>query len=224
MDFFDLEGLQYLVRYPNGFRADTKYPTLLFLHGAGSRGNDFHNLVDDNIFFDELARRPDFPFVVIAPLCSQNTWFDMMERLKRLVLHAKKLDFVDGDRFYLMGTSMGGYATWQLSMSMPEEFAAIVPICGGGMYWNASRLKTLPVWAFHGEDDNVVRPEESVKMVDAINAKGGNARLTLYPETGHAAWVPTYANDEVYAFLLSHKRNSEAPDTNNELTGAKLYG
>lgn len=224
MDFFEWNGIHYLIRYPNGFDAAGRYPTLLFLHGAGSRGKDFHNLVDDNVFFDELAKRPDLPFVVVAPLCTENTWFDMMERLISLVHHVAALDFVDADRLSLMGTSMGGYAAWQLAMSCPDRFAALVPICGGGMYWNASRLKTLPVWAFHGECDPVVRVEESIKMVDAVNAKGGNARLTLYPETGHAAWVPTYANDEVYAFLLAHKRSGTGVSTEGDLTGAKLYG
>ena len=224
MDFLELDGLRYAVRYPNDFKQGTPYPTLLFLHGAGSRGNDFAGLVDDNIFFDAIASRPDFPFVVIAPLCSEDTWFDMMERLKRLVKHAKTFDFVDAERFYVMGASMGGYATWQLAMSMPTEFAAIVPICGGGMYWNASRLKTLPVWAFHGEIDPVVKAEESVKMVEAINKKGGNARLTLYPETGHNAWQPTYENDEVFDFLLSHKRSDAKTGEDDKLSGAKLYG
>ncbi len=224
MDFFELEGLPYLIRYPNGFDAANAYPTLLFLHGAGSRGNDFSSLVDDNIFFSALDKRPDFPFVVVAPLCCENTWFDMMERLKRLTAHVATLAFVDADRLYLIGTSMGGYAAWQLAMSMPTHFAALVPICGGGMYWNASRLKTLPVWAFHGECDPLVKTEESIKMVDAINAKGGNARLTIYPNTGHNAWEPTYANDEVYAFLLSHTRKVANASTEGDLTGAKQYG
>lgn len=224
MDFFELNGLQYLIRYPNGFDATKKHPTLLFLHGAGSRGKDFHNLVEDNIFFDTLDTLEDFPFVVVAPLCSENTWFDLWEHLIALTHHVADLPFLDADRLCLMGTSMGGYATWQLAMSLPEQFAAIVPICGGGMYWNASRLKNTPVWAFHGECDPVVKMEESVKMVDAVNAKGGSARLTTYPEVGHAAWVPTYANTEVYDFLLSHRRSGAAITGEGDLTGAKQYG
>lgn len=224
MDFFELNALPYLIRYPKDFDRTKRYPTLLFLHGAGSRSKDFHNLVNDNVFFDALDCRPDFPFVVVAPLCTENTWFDMMERLVLLTRHVAALDFVDADRLYLMGTSMGGYAAWQLAMSVPDAFAALVPICGGGMYWNASRLKNTPVWAFHGEIDPVVKVEESIKMVNAVNAKGGNARLTLYPETGHNAWEPTYQNDEVYAFLLSHKRNGADVSADGDITGAKQYG
>ena len=103
----------------------------------------------------------NLPFVIIAPLCSENTWFDVFERLQLLVEEIDALPFADCNRICIMGASMGGYATWQLAMSMPERFAAIVPICGGGMYWNAGRLADIPVWAFHGAKDSTVYLEES---------------------------------------------------------------
>ncbi len=224
MDYFELEGLKYLIRYPQGFRADQRYPTILFLHGAGSRGEEIAN-VCDNPFFEQIEKNADFPFVVVAPLCSEDSWFDMIERLKRLVAHVAALDFVDGERLYAMGASMGGYATWQLGMSLPERFAAIVPICGGGMYWNAARLRSLPIWAFHGAKDTVVRVEESQKMVARINEKApGNAKLTVYPEHGHNAWSDTYANPEVFAWLLSHRKKSAAAPYQSEFNDAKTYG
>ena len=54
---------------------------------------------------------------------------------------------VDEDRVYLTGLSMGGYGTWFTAMARPDLFAAIAPICGGGMAYNADVLK-MPVWAF----------------------------------------------------------------------------
>lgn len=104
-----------------------------------------------------------------------------------------------------MGVSMGGYAAWQLAMSMLEYFAAMVPICGGEMYWNAERLVNVPVWAFHGGKDPIVHLEESVKMVDAVNSFGGNAKLTVYPENEHDAWNDTYSNPQVFNWLLQHR-------------------
>ena len=122
-----------------------------------------------------------------------------------------------------MGPSMGGYTSWALGMSMPEYFAAIVPICGGGMYWNAGRLINVPIWAFHGGKDSVVFVEESKKMVNAVNANGGNAKLTIYPENDHNAWSDTYSNYEVFEWLLSHK-NENAKQLKNEYTDQKIYG
>jgi predicted peptidase len=118
---------------------------------------------------------------------------------------------------------MGGYATWQLAMSLPEYFAAIVPICGGGMYWNAGRLVNVPVWAFHGQKDPVVLPEESVKMVEAVKHNGGNARLTLYPENAHDAWSDTYRNPEVFEWLLTNE-NQNAMKLTEQYKGSDIYG
>ena len=155
------------MKSPEGFSDEKRYPIILFLHGAGSRGSDIRNLIS-NPFFKLTEKHERFPFVCIAPLCSENTWFDLWEHLEKLVVEIAGLPFADQNRIYLMGASMGGYATWQLAMSMPRYFAAIVPICGGGMYWNAARLVNVPVWAFHGAKDAVVLLEESVKMVEAV--------------------------------------------------------
>ena len=130
---------------------------------------------------------------------------------------------MDADRVYGMGASMGGYGTWQMAMSMPSYYAAIVPICGGGMYWNAFRIKDLPVWAFHGAKDQTVFVEESIKMTDAIRGWGGNPKLTIYPENTHDAWTDTYSNDEVYKWFLEHKNKNEQEQT-TKLEGSKLFG
>ena len=122
------------------------------------------------------------------------------------MLYVRDLPLADRGRIYLMGSSMGGYGAWQLGMSLPEVFAAIVPICGGGMHWNVWRLKNVPVWAFHGGKDTVVLPEESELLVNTLNRRGGNARLTVYPESEHDSWSETYRNKEVFKWLLSHER------------------
>ena len=118
---------------------------------------------------------------------------------------------------------MGGYATWQLAMSMPECFAAIVPICGGGMYWNIWRIKDLPVWAFHGAKDTTVLVEESVKMVNALNDNGGCAKLTIYPENGHDAWSDTYSNPDVFAWLLQHTKKIQG-EYFDKYSDSNIYG
>ena len=122
-----------------------------------------------------------------------------------------------------MGASMGGYGTWQLAMSLPELFAAIVPICGGGMYWNASRLVNIPIWAFHGGKDTTVFKEESIKMVDAVNKCGGNAKITIYPENGHDAWSDTYKNPEVFHWLLSNT-NKNSIELIDKYKDSDIYG
>lgn len=203
------QKIRCLLRKPKDFDLNKKYPILLFLHGAGTRGDDISKL-SGSAFYQTTGAYEDFPFVTVAPLCEENSWFDVFERLKLFVKDIMALPYADQDRIYLMGTSMGGYATWQLAMSMPECFAAAVPICGGGMYWNAGRLINVPIWAFHGGKDETVCVEESRKMVDAVNRCNGNARLTVYPENGHDAWSATYRNPEVFSWLLRHKNRNDS--------------
>ena len=215
-------GLRCLVRYPDGFDPIRPSPALLFLHGAGTRGTDMA-LLRGNPFFEEIEKLDVFPFVVVAPLCHENTWFEVWERLMALAKHTAALPWVDGQRLYLMGASMGGYGSWQLAMSLPELFAAMVPICGGGMFWNAGRLVNVPVWAFHGALDPVIPAEESRRMVDAVNQAGGSARLTVYPQREHNAWSDTYSDPEVYRWLLQHRReNTAVKDTGYH--GSRQYG
>lgn len=218
----ELGKLKYAMRYPDGFDGQKKYPLIICLHGAGYRGDDI-NRVLVNPYFKETEKFEDFPFVMAAPQCSEDTWFDLWDYLKKLVVRLTSAPFIDSKRVYLMGASMGGYGTWQLAMSMPEYFAAIAPICGGGMYWNAGRLINVPVWAFHGALDATVLPEESRKMVDAVNQKGGSAMLTVYPENSHNAWSDTYSNPELYTWFLQHE-NSNAQNLVNEYSDAEQFG
>lgn len=198
-------GLRYLIRYPEKYVTGKRYPVIILLHGAGSRGTNI-NTLRGNDYFRLTEQYTDFPFVTVAPQCHENTWFDLFESLKGFVEEIANADYCDGSRLYAVGQSMGGYALWQLAMSMPEYFAAVAPICGGGMYWNAQRLKNVPVWAFHGELDDVVSVEESIKMVDAVKKAGGDARLTVYPECKHESWIPTYSDYSLFEWLLSHTK------------------
>lgn len=192
------KGIKYLSAIPEN-SGEGPWPTVLFLHGAGSRGTELSLLTEKTISQYYAAERPGF--ALVEPLCSADTWFDIYEQLLDFTAHIRSLRFVDEKRMSVTGNSMGGYACWQLAMSRPDWFCAAAPVCGGGMYWNADRLRNMPVWAFHGALDEVVFPEESVKMVDAVNAAGGNARLTIYPDCAHDSWELAYRDEELYRFL-----------------------
>lgn len=221
IDVVEFKKVKYIISKPSNFQNDKKYPVILFLHGAGTRGNDI-KVLSNNPFYLKIQQRKEFPFITVAPLCQRDTWFDIFEELIELVKYIYRLDFTDRSHFYGIGASMGGYGIWQLAMSMPEYFAAIVPICGGGMYWNAARLKYVAVWAFHGAEDTVVLPDESIRMVDAVNQFGGTAKLTIYPHTAHNAWDKTYVNDEIWSWLLQH--TNQGYEQVKGLTGSHMFG
>ncbi len=200
--------LKYLISYPEGFEDTGQYPLWIHLHGAGGRGTDT-SLLKAAGPIGEIERGRKLPFIVVAPQCYADTWFEIMEQLLEFIQASIGSRNTDQSRVYLSGSSMGGYACWYVAMARPEWFAAALPVCGGGMYWNASRLKAVPIWAFHGRLDPVVFACESEHMANAVNKAGGNAKLTIYDNLDHDCWTKTFANDEIYEWLLRQKISPE---------------
>lgn len=194
-----------LVALPDGYDAalDRPWPLLLFLHGAGERGD---SLAAVGIHGPLKERREgrDLPFVIVAPqVPAGGRW--TVGRVAAALDDALARYRIDERRVYLTGLSMGGFGTWEAITRMPERFAAAVPICGGGLPLGAEAARGVPVWAFHGAMDTVVPVEASVGMVRALRAAGGDVRFTVYPDAGHDSWTETYANPEVYDWLLRHR-------------------
>ncbi len=205
--------LDYWLHLPDGYGEDASvsWPLIIFLHGMGERGSDL-TLVKKHGIPKVAEQGPDLPFVAVSPQCPlDSVWTDQIDALDALYRNIARHYAIDRDRVYLTGLSMGGYGTWHWATLRPRRFAAIVPICGGAMapYGYPERVAVLndvPVWAFHGARDQVVPLAESQKLVDVLERAGGNVRLTVYPEAGHDAWTETYANPELYAWLLAQSR------------------
>jgi len=201
---------KYLLYLPDGYAkgAGKKWPMMMFLHGAGERGDDL-SLVKIHGPANIVESGKDFPFILVSPQCPKDKWWSDSEQL--LFLNALLDEIiaeydVDQSRIYLTGLSMGGFGTWALAIERPERFAAIAPVCGGGMKFLTSRLKNVPTWVFHGEDDNVVPLSYSESMVDALKLAGGDVRLTVYPKVGHDSWRNAYADEKLYEWFLSQRR------------------
>ena len=198
---------KYLLFLPEGYgKTDKRWPLMLFLHGAGERGNDL-NKVKVHGPPKIVGEKKDFPFIVVSPQCPKSAlWNNKLDVLINLLDEIIAQYDVDTERVYLTGLSMGGYGTWALASKYPNRFAAAAPICGGGMRIMAFGLKDVPIWAFHGAKDSVVPLEESEEMVAAVKARGGNAKLTVYPEAKHDSWTETYNNPELYKWFLKHRK------------------
>lgn len=195
-----------LVYLPKGYdeNAGKKWPLVVYLHGAGERGDNL-DVVACNGLAQRIRDGEEFPFVLVAPQCPDNTqWVVHVDALNLFLDDMLQKLNVDENRVYLTGLSMGGMGTWFWAMESPERFAAIVPVCGMAPAWNAASLKNVPVWAFHGEVDGVIPVRESIDMVEAINAAGGSAKLTVYEGVNHDSWVQAYGEKELYTWLLSH--------------------
>jgi predicted peptidase len=101
---------------------------------------------------------------------------------------------------------MGGYGTWSIAAAHPDRWAAIAPVCGGGDPKDADKIKDLPCWCFHGDEDGAVKVERSREMIAALEKAGGHPRYSEYKWVGHDSWDPAYATNELYAWLLKQSK------------------
>ena len=183
-----------------------KMPVIIQLHGAGERGNGKEDLVKVDVHgFSNLIPDKEIDCLFIMPQCPADTfWAARVESIIKFVEQVKKEFDIDEDRVYLTGLSMGGFGTWYTAMARPDLFAAIAPVCGGGMAWNAGVL-TMPIWAFHGVEDPTVSVRHTDEMVDTLKLLGANVKYNRLEGVAHNAWAFTY-DEEMLDWILSQKR------------------
>ena len=201
----EFRGIQYRIYYPVNYRKDQKYPVFYHLHGSGSRGRDFEHF-DDSSSLLRLINAGGSPFddlLCVFPQCSDDTWYDHFNDLLDLTREVYNRPDVDQNRFNGSGISMGGYGIYQVMMCLPELFHKAIVCCGGGMYWNAGRMKNIHFRIFHGAKDTAVFPEEAERMFHNLKEVGADVTLTIYPECYHDCWTKTYTNHENLAWLLT---------------------
>lgn len=216
------EGLKYLVYYPKDFQKDKKYPLILFLHGAGSRGETTDHL-RNNINIVNIRKQQDAKgFILLAPLCPKGDWLAWMMLLLHLVGEIRELAYIDETRLHVTGLSMGSYGAWELTILRPDWVASLMPLCGGGSGGFARNLVDVPIRAFHGMRDATVDPIESFLMVKAVNMKGGHAELILFPELGHNCWERVYSDERNFDWLLAF--TTERDKTLVEELSGDCYG
>lgn len=201
----DGKSLLYQVLLPYNFDEASDLPILVFLHGAGERGNNNRSQLKhgSQLFKDSIM---EYPAIVVFPQCPvdlqwansfngplepANQTMALVENLVDSLINNEK---VDPSRVYVAGLSMGGFGTTQMLAKFPNTYAAGIVICGGAPLSHVDDLKKTPTWIFHGLDDNVVSPQYSIDYFAAIDEGTGKHRLTLYEGVGHQSW--DYAFDE----------------------------
>ena len=212
----------------NDSAAALRYPLVLFLHGAGERGDDNEKqLVHGAAEFAKLSRRQKYPCFAVFPQCPdgkrwvESDWdlpsgdgvfpltaSEPMSLALSLVDELVETLPIDSTRIYVTGLSMGGMGTWYAAASEPKRFAAMLEVCGGGDPSWASRYAGIPIWAFHGQADTVVPVERGREMIRGLSSVGHwpELRYVEYPKVGHNSWSQTYSRDDVFDWLFSQRK------------------
>jgi predicted peptidase len=206
-----------------------RLPVILFLHGAGERGDDGERQGAVGIGEVLRATPERVPAIVVLPQAPlDGRWIGAPAQAALAALD-RTLEELHGDpdRVYLTGLSMGGYGVWHLALAEPRRFAALVPVCGGLLPQKttssvrlsplldgaedpyaatAERLRHLPIWVFHGADDPIVPVSESRRLVEELRKVGADVRSTEYPDVGHGSWEPAYAEAGLWTWLFAQHR------------------
>lgn len=222
------EWISYRLFLPKDYDAAKKYPLVLVFHGAGQRGYDNRKqLAPYTAGWIDDAVQSKHPCILVIPQCPvKQDWVDFewakrtysfaaikisksMRLTKELLDQVMREKSVDPNRVYVLGASMGGYGAWNFVMHYPALVAAAVPVCGGGDPAMAETIKQVPIWAFHGDNDNIVPPWGTQNMVDAIKKAGGTKiKLTMYPEVSHDACMKAWREPELVEWLFSQSKTN----------------
>ena len=222
------EVLAYRILYPQKFDKSKKYPIKLFLHGIGERGNNNESQLThvDNVFLNK-KNHENYPSVIVFPQAPlSDNWSSVIwdgNKLSfpeddppttSLKLVIKLMDsltnenYADKNRIYLSGLSNGGMGSFELLKHRSKMFASAVIICGGGNpAWAKEFAKSTPVWIAHGSKDRVVKPNFSLKMVEAIINEGGSPKVTFFENVYHNSWDDVFSDDEYLKWMYSFSKN-----------------
>jgi len=218
LDIVNAKGLtrtatiSYLLYLPGGYGQDPQqqWPLVLFLHGSDVWGNNPEDLIASGLP-RLLTATLDFPAIVLSPQVPEDEvwWGTELDEVNALLDLVQANYAVDAKRVYLTGLSAGGFGAWAMAVRYPQRFAALAPIAGG---WDSERdtvprnicnIKAMPIWVFHGEQDDIVLPKKAQLLVNALKQCGVEVRFTLYPDANHReSFRRAYDDPELYTWLF----------------------
>lgn len=227
----DQGSLPYAILMPENYDPEKKYPLVLFLHGAGERGDDNElQLVHGSSLFTSASFRAKYPAIVVFPQCAKEDYWSNVKKeapeaggvqfsfykrgkpttaMKLLegLLETLSVSYsLDPDRYYVGGLSMGGMGTFELVKRNPRMFAAAFPICGGAAPKRMRRFKKTAWWVFHGAADPVVPYEFSSEMVKGLERVGAKVRFSLYQGVGHNSWDNAFSEAALFPWLFAQSK------------------
>ncbi|MFZ4621536.1 MAG: alpha/beta hydrolase-fold protein [Bacteroidota bacterium] len=208
----DPSTLNYLFFMPRDTSAvvNGKYPLIISLHGIGDGGTELWRVKNEGLP-KILDGKNTFPFIVVSPQCPSTTeWYyndGVQTKVNKLIDSVIARYPVDVKRIYLTGLSMGGIGTLDLAIRYPNRFAALLP-CAFRIEdgWDLCAIKNIPMWAFHGEKDDIIPFSKAQTVINILTVCGATPIFTSYPDLYHDSWTRTYNNPAVYDWLLTKKK------------------
>jgi predicted peptidase len=193
----------YLIYTPDDYEMDTieKFPLLIYLHGGSHKGSNLELLKGYGLP-RLIEERKKFDFIIASPQCPNGTYWSRIDWFGSIYEELCKNYRIDKNRIFVTGISMGGFGAWHAAMDYPDVVDAIVPLCGGcNDSLEICKIKDIPIWTFHGVEDDSIPINETERLVKRLENCSGNIRFTKLENRGHFI-QDIYENQEIYKWLL----------------------
>lgn len=220
------DSLPYLLYRSDKAKGENSSPSLVvFLHGAGERGNDNRQQLRHCVrFFLNDTVSANYPFLLLLPQCPENErWVNtdwrlphhrmepsptpQLRQVMTLVDSLTASAAVDSNRIYFCGISMGAFGVWDVLQRYPKKIAAAIAICGGGDPTYARRMKDIPIYIFHGDKDKLVKPVRSRQMFRALRRlHNQDLHYIHYPDQGHLCWDSAFSTPGLFQWLFNKRK------------------
>jgi hypothetical protein len=198
-------GYSYVLRFPENFKKNKKYPLVVFLHGginSDPRRLNGRVLTVNNFFIPENDQ-----YIIASPIKLGIDWSP--KKIQDVIADIESQLKIDKKRIYLTGLSMGGRGTFIVAAELPDLFAAIMPLSPHHTpysYLNlASKVSHLPIFLHHSTNDKTSKFSVAEKMSEELKKLNANVVFDV-GEFGHSGWNKIYKNPENINWMLSKKK------------------
>ena len=200
--------IKYVAYVPPTYDPDKPTPCIVFLNGMGECGTDGLKQILVGLGPAVILNVDKWPFIILFPQkqVTEADWEDEDDMVMAIIEKARHDLHLDESRMYLTGLSQGGHGTWSIGAKHPDMWAAIAPICGWGDEAMAKALVKMPIWVFHGDQDNAVDIERAREMAKYLESAGGSCKLTIYAGVGHNSWDKAYREEKLWEWFMQHRR------------------
>ncbi len=226
------DSLLYRISFPDSLEKGKKYPLIVYLHGMGSRGSDnWRQLIHGAKLVKNRNIYKQYPAVVLFPQCRKTMMWTHREKKKingkwefrfpvskpptlsseltnALVDKYLEQNYIDSNKVYVVGMSMGGMGVLEFLYRWQNKYAAAAVVCGGHNPNLTHTYCNIPIWFFHGNKDRTVPYKYSMQVYEQLKTCNQNTRYTLYKDIAHNCWDSAYSNPDLLKWLYRFNRNN----------------
>ncbi len=192
-------------------------PLVVFMAGGGCHGYDnFKPMYEYYTHIHRQLKKYDCSVLVPQSPCSSNfikpTVSDYIAAVSELTKRAGDDVKADMRRVYIIGTSYGGWCTWNMIYNSPDFFACGIPVMGtlldgvNLVEADFEHFRTTPLWIAHSSDDDNVSIKSDDFCFEQLKKIGIDVKYTRWDKYGHKMCNKFYKTEPWAEWMFEQKK------------------